>query len=274
MTKLRPKTCGVWTTKTYSQLGRENEQLHHEISYYESLVDDDNETDWPHRDRRFRDWLQQRLQRLAAAEALCERYKAEFDRALDAVDVVFQKHKGNPEPILPDFCKLGEDKFATVPKLAKAYKSTREEIETANRENAKLRKELAEAKAALESRPTYGTSQCGHSERFLDWEHHGSPIVCLKCECGKLQLQCDTWEYTVDKLQNRLAAAEAVSQRFPQLLSLCERMVAAYGVLLEHYRRSQEQLAANGPGELSENPGELPSTGRPVMNGEPKIDKK
>lgn len=134
MTKLRPKTCGVWTTKTYSQLGRENEQLHHEISYYESLVDDDNETDWPHRDRRFRDWLQQRLQ--------------------------------------------------------------------------------------------------------------------------------------------RLAAAEAVSQRFPQLLSLCERMVAAYGVLLEHYRRSQEQLAANGPGELSENPGELPSTGRPVMNGEPKIDKK
>jgi uncharacterized protein YigA (DUF484 family) len=70
----------------------ENEQLHHEISYYESLVDDDNETDWPHRDGRFRDWLQQRLQRLAAAEALLQEACQGMD--LDQWDSWEERAKG------------------------------------------------------------------------------------------------------------------------------------------------------------------------------------
>jgi len=45
-------------------------ELSHEISYYESLVDENDETDWPHRDGRFRDWLQERLKRLVIAKEL------------------------------------------------------------------------------------------------------------------------------------------------------------------------------------------------------------
>ena len=43
-------------------------ELSHEISYYESLVDENDETDWPHRDGRFRDWLQERLKRITTHE--------------------------------------------------------------------------------------------------------------------------------------------------------------------------------------------------------------
>lgn len=45
----------------------ENEQLHHEISYYESLANEDPKTDWPHRDGRYRDWLVEKLKAARAA---------------------------------------------------------------------------------------------------------------------------------------------------------------------------------------------------------------
>lgn len=41
---------------------------------------------------------------------------------------------------------------------------------------------LTASESQLDARPKYGTSKCGHSERFLDWEDHGKPIVCLKCQ--------------------------------------------------------------------------------------------
>lgn len=37
-----------------------------------------------------------------------------------------------------------------------------------------------------EDPPTYGTSPCGHSERFVDWEDHSQPIVCTLCEIARL----------------------------------------------------------------------------------------
>ena len=43
-------------------LQSENETLHHEISYYESLANNDPEANWPHRDGRYRDWLMKRIQ--------------------------------------------------------------------------------------------------------------------------------------------------------------------------------------------------------------------
>jgi len=38
-----------------------------------------------------------------------------------------------------------------------------------------------------EELPVYGTSQCGHSERFGDWEDHSKPLGCLKCKLEKVE---------------------------------------------------------------------------------------
>ena len=46
------------------RLRAENETLHHEISYYESLATNEAADDWPHRDGRCRDWLIRRLREL------------------------------------------------------------------------------------------------------------------------------------------------------------------------------------------------------------------
>lgn len=53
--------------------------------------------------------------------------KTMFDHALECVDRVFQKKENNPDPILPDFCKPGEDKFRAVIRLAEAYQKLLEE---------------------------------------------------------------------------------------------------------------------------------------------------
>ena len=46
---------------------------------------------------------------------------AAYKRALACVDRVFQEDSTKPPPILPDFCKLGDDKFEAVIHLAEAY---------------------------------------------------------------------------------------------------------------------------------------------------------
>lgn len=45
-----------------------------------------------------------------------------YDHALGCVDRVFQQCAEIPEPILPDFCHLGEDKFEAVVRLAELYR--------------------------------------------------------------------------------------------------------------------------------------------------------
>lgn len=49
-------------------------------------------------------------------------YRKLFESALSNVDRVFQLCQENPEPILPDFAILGEDKFRAVVRLAEEYK--------------------------------------------------------------------------------------------------------------------------------------------------------
>ena len=102
--------------------------------------------------------------------------------------------------------------------------------------------------------PTKRVAPCGHDERFIDWEDHGKPIACLKCECGKLQLQCDTWEYTVANWEARLAAAEDALQALYDYQNGCPlptyrvgwtaAMVAAENVLRDADKRLEKQIAA------------------------------
>lgn len=67
---------------------------------------------------------------LATAKAEVERlqaYKQMFDHAIACIDRVFQQCSENPHPILPDFCRLGADKFEAVILLAQEFVKVREE---------------------------------------------------------------------------------------------------------------------------------------------------
>lgn len=66
------------------------------------------------------------LGELEAAKEEAERLRELYLHALKQVDRIFQPCKENPEPILPDFCKLGEDKFKAVVRLAERYASMME----------------------------------------------------------------------------------------------------------------------------------------------------
>lgn len=66
--------------------------------------------------------LKQENEELRERIAELEQYKTLHKHALDCVDRVFQVCTEIPNPILPNFAKLGEDKFRAVIRLAKAYK--------------------------------------------------------------------------------------------------------------------------------------------------------
>lgn len=55
-------------------------------------------------------------------------YRKLFESALSNVDRVFQLCTENPEPILPNFAILGEDKFRAVVRLAEDYKRLRSRL--------------------------------------------------------------------------------------------------------------------------------------------------
>lgn len=59
--------------------------------------------------------------KLAEAERERDTYKRLHRHALDCVDQVFQQCTEIPNPILPDFCQVGEDKFRAVIRLANEY---------------------------------------------------------------------------------------------------------------------------------------------------------
>lgn len=63
------------------------------------------------------------LDRLKNSEDSLKTYKVVYKNAIDNVDIVFQECSENPHPILPDFLRLGEDKFKGVVKLAKEHRS-------------------------------------------------------------------------------------------------------------------------------------------------------
>jgi len=70
----------------------------------------------------------------APAMAELAMYEKLFLAALRNVDRVFQRCGENPNPILPDFCKLGEDKFVAVVRLAEKYAQQEAELERLRRQ--------------------------------------------------------------------------------------------------------------------------------------------
>lgn len=69
-------------------------------------------------------------------------HKMLFRSALNCVDQVFQKCSEIPEPILPDYATLGEDKFRAVVRLAKDYKQLEQQLDTVTRERDGLRESV------------------------------------------------------------------------------------------------------------------------------------
>jgi len=65
--------------------------------------------------------------RAEKAEAERDEFKRLHRHALDSVDQVFQSCDEVPHPLLPDFCRVGEDKFRAVVRLANRYISIRAE---------------------------------------------------------------------------------------------------------------------------------------------------
>lgn len=64
------------------------------------------------------DALSKTLARAEQAERERDELRGVFNHAIDCVDRVFQVESGKPPPILPDYCRLGESKFAAVPRMA------------------------------------------------------------------------------------------------------------------------------------------------------------
>lgn len=60
-----------------------------------------------------------------------DNYKLSYDKAINAVDAVFQVDSSKPPPLLPNFLKLGDCKFVGIVKLAQAYKQTSERLANA-----------------------------------------------------------------------------------------------------------------------------------------------
>lgn len=65
--------------------------------------------------------------RAEKAEAERDELRQLHRHALDSMDQVFQSCDEIPHPLLPDFCRVGEDKFRAVIRLANSYISLRAE---------------------------------------------------------------------------------------------------------------------------------------------------
>jgi len=59
--------------------------------------------------------------KLAEVERELSEFKSLYQDAIHQVDSVFQVDCMRPMPLLPDFCKPGDNKFEAVPRLAEAY---------------------------------------------------------------------------------------------------------------------------------------------------------
>lgn len=93
-----------------------------------------------------RDWPQNNAIADRAAEIFAgvqelNVYEKLYRHAIDCVDRVFQKCTENPQPILPDFLGLGEDKFRGVVKLAENYRELKQTISRLEGEVAELKRE-------------------------------------------------------------------------------------------------------------------------------------
>lgn len=88
--------------------------------------------------RRMSEATAERDRRIAELEKERDNYKRLFDDAIDAVDEVFQTRSDRDPPILPNFCPLGTSKFRAVVKLAKEYKSLKQQLSTVTAEVERL----------------------------------------------------------------------------------------------------------------------------------------
>lgn len=98
-------------------------------------------------------------------------YKELYRVALDCVDRVFQTCTTIPEPVLPNFCALGESKFTAVVRLAETYVAQEAELAT-------LRARLAEVERERTAfRTAWGLDD---SEAVVSGDANGSILIDSK----------------------------------------------------------------------------------------------
>ena len=102
---------------------------------------------------------------LAALRAECEQYKQCYRHALDCVDRVFQVCSEIPNPVLPDFCQLGESKFAACVRLADEYVSLQAQLTAALARAERLEGALREIAELTERRQLPLTAQINDAAR-------------------------------------------------------------------------------------------------------------
>lgn len=119
-----------------------------------------------HTIRRFlevRDECDDLAARLSAAEAELQQYKGLHHHAIKCVDRVFQQCTENPQPLLPDFLGIGDDKFEGVVKLAEAYDSALSANATLRERWVELRRTIDAANPQSSIGPLHA---CGMKDGF------------------------------------------------------------------------------------------------------------
>ena len=145
-------------------------------------------------------------------------YRTLFERALASVDCAFQVDSGKPSPILPDYCRLGEDKFEAVERLAKDYRELKAE-------NERLRAIVGKLPKTADGIPvTPGmTLYAIHAERYGDeYRIEGDQIDCGEVESIEMDDEhtlvglgcCEAWLRFAFSTRE---AAEACLRSFEEL---------------------------------------------------------
>ncbi len=111
--------------------------------------------------------------RMAAHELIAEidrlnQYRKAHHHAIECVDRVFQCDSKKPPPILPEFCRIGDDKFEAVVRLARAYVEQQREIDRLRAENAKLKNGIASVHALINE--SFGVAGLHLNGDIATWE--------------------------------------------------------------------------------------------------------
>ena len=97
--------------------------------------------------------------------------------------------------------------------------------------------------------------KCQHDERFLDWEDHSKPIVCMKCEVDRLRVERD-------EAGNALTKCGTEIERLSLALATCRRLLREDRVCAWTGYSDDRDTWNTGCGEVSQF-----MDGGPVENG-------
>lgn len=181
-------------------------------------------------------------------------YKQMFDHAIACIDRVFQKCEENPHPILPNFCRLGADKFEAVILLAQEFVKVREE-------NERLRAELAAEKAEAGrlhdawdwirnklGLPENATDSDIYGEmHVLEAHAHGYETYIQAHKCDDKQGEIARLTVRVGELEAEIAACRDEVERWQQLARAQSQAIQAAKAECERLRvfeRAMESMAA------------------------------